>query len=113
MRCALRYDPAEEFVNQTVSAWGEMQSLNEEPSYKETDLNRGNRTFFRGYKMAMDEAVASLRNALFDYTDEDTDDSEILQGFIENVTADICMALFSLLDEQMEMEDEKYEQEAD
>ena len=35
MRCALSYDENKELMDQKVAAWGEMQSLEEDPVYKE------------------------------------------------------------------------------
>lgn len=35
MRCALSFDENKELMDQKVAAWGEMQSLEEDPVYKE------------------------------------------------------------------------------
>lgn len=35
MRCALSFDEDKSLIDQKVSSWGEMQSMKEEPAYKE------------------------------------------------------------------------------
>lgn len=51
MRCALNFDSEKDLVEQDLSAWGEYQSLSEEPSYKEIDIvSEREKNFFKGYK---------------------------------------------------------------
>ncbi|MCQ2558846.1 MAG: hypothetical protein MJ135_06990, partial [Oscillospiraceae bacterium] len=83
-----------EFLAQKVSAWGEMQSLEEEPAYKESDIkDEQERAFFCGYKYAVDELVSLIKDDTSEWTKEDI--KEIMIG-------NICMNLFSILDQQGE-----------
>lgn len=43
MRCALSFDEDKDLIDQKVAAWGEMQSLKEEPCYREEDIADGRR----------------------------------------------------------------------
>jgi hypothetical protein len=94
MRCSLKYNKEQHFNEQMVEAWGEMQSVNDEPSYKESDLNKENALYFRAYKLAMDSAIG-----LFGIIHEE---EELREEFEAMCAGDICMLLFSLLDEQGE-----------
>lgn len=98
MRCALRYDDETRFAEQKVSAWGELQSLAEEPSYKEAELSKENSAIFTAYKMAMDDAVDN-----YEACSEAGYDVDV---FKRMCAGSICELLFSLLDEQGENEDE-------
>ena len=93
MRCALSYDDNKTFSSQKVSAWGEMQSLSEEPCYKEEDIESiTDKEYLIGYKMAMDDISAML------YEIED-EERELLERAI---SGGIAMQLFSILDKQEE-----------
>lgn len=98
MRCDLDYDPEKMFSEQKVEAWGVMQSLTEEPCYREEDIKDPlNLLYFRGYKAAVDESIVALSEILFD-------DIGSIEEFKEWCAANICMLLFSILDEQSENE---------
>ena len=61
MRCALSYDENKDLTDQKLSAWGEMQSLEEDPAYKEEDIkDEKEREYFFGYKMAVDDMCKNL-----------------------------------------------------
>lgn len=94
MRCALSFNDNKTLVNQDVSAWGEMQALSEEPSYKEQDIkSNGDKDYLLGYKMAMDDVLASLEAI------EDEEERDYLKRV---VYGDVAMQLFSILDRQGE-----------
>lgn len=97
MRCALMYDVNEFFSEQKVAAWGEMQSLTEEPSYKETDLDEKNALYFTAYKSAMDDAIINYNECL--------DKDFVTEEFKKLCAGSICELLFSLIDEQEEEND--------
>lgn len=99
MRCALSFDEDKSLIEQKVSAWGEMQSLKEEPAYKEEDIkDKEDAEFFRGYKSAVDEACNLLDTMVED--EELTEDvSEHLQRCL---AGSIVELLFSILDYEEE-----------
>ena len=119
MRCTLDYEDDKTFEEQSVNAWGVMQSLSEDPCYREDDIkDPRDRAYFCGYKAAIDESINSLRDILFDYFEDDnesddyresvydeSDSDEILKKFKEWCSANICMMLFSILDAQTEREE--------
>ena len=99
MRCALSFDEDKDLIDQKVAAWGEMQSLDEEPCYKEEDI-RGERqqTFFIGYKAAMSKACNDI-NLL----EKDGVLTENVSLSLQRLMAgNIAMILFSMLDSQEE-----------
>ena len=94
MRCALDFDENKPLFDQNVNAWGEMQSLSEEPSYREEDIKDDkDKEFFRGYKYACDEICNYL---------EDLDDNELSNDIQTCMAGNIAMQLFSILDNQEE-----------
>lgn len=97
MRCALSYDPEKTFFDQKLSAWGEMQSLNEEPGYKETDIKSDKeQIFFSGVKFAMD-----FVNNLADNMEEDGMISDDAADFIrQDICSELALNLFSILDNE-------------
>ncbi len=102
MRCAMDFDENKKLSDQNVAAWGENQSLQEEPAYKEEDIkHEESKEFFRGYKMALDDMCKEL-------------EFEVGEGIISNrqsdmtqalVCSDLCMLLFSILDNESCEED--------
>ena len=97
MRCALSYDENKELSEQSLSAWGEMQSLDEDPGYKEADIaSEKERAYFKGFKAACDSVCHDL-DALVD----DEEISEEASGNIQALMAgELAMQLFSILDYQ-------------
>ena len=99
MRCALSYDESKDLVDQKLSAWGEMQSLEEDPAYKEEDIkDEKERECFLGYKMACDEICKDIDNLVEDGTMSE-EASDHLQALM---AGSIAMQLFSILDNQEE-----------
>ena len=99
MRCALSYDENKDLIDQKLSAWGEMQSLEEDPVYKEEDIkDEKEREYFLGYKMACDEICKDIDNLV-----EDEMMSEEASDHLQALMAgSIAMQLFSILDNQEE-----------
>lgn len=97
MRCAIDFDENKMLIEQEVNAWGEMQSLDEEPAYKEKDIkSEKGRAFFFGYKAALDDACCMLDNFVeFGEIEEET--SERMQQWL---AGNLCMQLFSILDDE-------------
>ena len=101
MRCALQYNEKKELAMQKVKAWGEMQSLEDEPSYKEEDLTEESRTWFHGFKCAIDYAINDLKYNMFmsepcGFVQDEIDrEVRILIG-------EVAMMLFVLIDEQID-----------
>ncbi len=107
MRCELQYDKNESFINQSVNAWGELQSLKEEPAYREEDIkDEGDRQFFRGYKYAVDRMIRNVENIIDDQFDDVYCDGirkamdDLVEELKSDASGDICMLLFSILDNQ-------------
>lgn len=99
MRCAIKIDEEKSLYKQKVSAWGELQSLNEEPGYKEEDIkSEADKKFFEGYKFAFDEVDSILKNAI----EEDTISEDEADDIRTSMSGSLCMMLFSILDEQEE-----------
>lgn len=99
MRCALSYDESKDLIDQKLSAWGEMQSLEEEPAYKEEDIkDEKEKECFAGYKMACDEFCKDLDNCVKDemISEEASDHLQTL------MVGSLAMQLFSILDNQEE-----------
>lgn len=97
MRCAIDYDENKPLIEQEVKAWGEMQSLKEEPAYKESDIKSANaKAFFLGYKAALDDACSVLDNFV-DFNEIEEETSERMQQWL---AGDMCMQLFSILDDE-------------
>lgn len=95
MRCELQFDAEKKLINQNVSAWGVMQSLNEELAYKEEDIkDKEDAEFFRGYKSAIDEAC-NLLDTMVEDEELAEDVSEHLQRCL---AGSIVELLFSILD---------------
>ena len=97
MRCALSFNEDERLYDQEVSAWGEMQSMNEEPSYKESDIaDPGDKRLFEGMKWMIDEVYSDLECM--------EDDGMITEEASEHLQAlmsgNLAMMLFSILDRQ-------------
>jgi hypothetical protein len=97
MRCALSFDENTALYEQKVKAWGELQSLDDEPAYKEDDIvNEYDKAFFRGVKTA------------FDYVCNELDEMVELGELAENtshyiqsgMSGELCMHLFSIIDNQ-------------
>lgn len=106
MRCALDYDENKLFTEQNVNAWGELQSVKEEPAYKEEDIkDRYDKGFFRGYKAALDQ----IRTELDLLVEDGLSATEIFDEVQIYMDGDLCMLLFSILDEQL-CREEKEEQ---
>lgn len=109
MRCALQFDPEHDFAFQKVNAWSTMQSMKDEPSYREDDINNKiDKAYFDGYKSACDDVIRDVvawaeNDATGRLTDENGD---ILPGVVEDIkdiiSSSICEVLFSILDEQIE-----------
>ena len=99
MRCALSYDENKDLIDQKLSAWGEMQSLEEDPAYKEEDIkDEKEREYFLGYKTACDEICKDIDNLV-----EDEMMSEEASEHIQTLMAgSLAMQLFSILDNQEE-----------
>lgn len=102
MRCAIYFDESKPLVEQEVMAWGEMQSLDEEPSYKESDIkDEAEKKRFEGYKKGFDDVCTDLENLVSDGVI-----SEYQSGEIQNrMCSDLGMALFSILDNEIEEDD--------
>lgn len=99
MRCAIDFDENKPLLDQKVRAWGEMQSLNDEPEYREEDIKDvRERNFFQGYKMALDDVCGILLNCVDD-GEIDEESSNYIQGLM---SGDLCELLFSILDNQEE-----------
>lgn len=104
MRCAIDFDETKPLQEQLVNAWGELQILTEEPGYKEEDIKeKSARDFFYGYKCAFDDFCTVISNLV-----EDGDVSEELSDEIQmRMGGELCMQLFSILDNEVDMEDEE------
>lgn len=99
MRCALSFDENKDLIDQKLSAWGEMQSLEEEPAYREENIkDEEQKEYFFGYKMAVDDMCKNL-NMLIDSGDISEDASDELQAYM---AGELAMQLFSILDYQEE-----------
>lgn len=97
MRCALSYDENKALIDQKVAAWSEMQSLKENPAYKEEEIrDKRDQEYLLGYKMAIDDVCDNLK-LLVDEGEITEEASERLQRFM---AANIAMQLFSILDNQ-------------
>lgn len=101
MRCALSFDENKELIDQKLAAWGEQQSLEEDPAYKEEDI-KGEKeaAYFRGFKAAVDEVCHDLE-ALVDDEIISEEASDHLQALM---AGELAMQLFSILDYQEEDE---------
>ncbi|MCF0260645.1 MAG: hypothetical protein HUJ54_12375 [Erysipelotrichaceae bacterium] len=106
MRCAVYIDENKDLISQNVKAWGELQSLNEEPCYREEDIKSAvDKAEFAGYKMALDDVIASAED-LTDLADAAAYGclSSGLKRFVEDIKdrcyGNLCMLLFSIIDNQ-------------
>lgn len=101
MRCALKCDKETLFKDQSLCAWGEMQSLKEEPEYREEDIkDKRDIAYFYGFKSGLDEARIDLENLL-----EDGEVSEEAYSFLRRLfEGELAMQLFIILDHQKEEE---------
>lgn len=99
MRCALSFDENKELIDQKLAAWGEMQSLEEDPAYKEEDIkDEKEAEYFRGFKAAFDVVCKDLESLV-----EDEDISEEASDEFQAIMAgELAMQLFSILDNQEE-----------
>lgn len=102
MRCAIYFDESKPLAEQEVMAWGETQSLDEEPSYKESDIkDEAQEKRFEGYKTAFDDVCTDLDNLVSDGVI-----SEYQSGEIQNrMCSDLGRTLFSILDNEIEEDD--------
>ena len=99
MQCAIDFDENIPLAEQNVKAWGEMQSLDEEPAYKEEDIKDDNaKKFFLGYKCAMDDVCNSL-DSLVSAGELKQKKADEIQKYM---AGDLCMCLFSILDDEIE-----------
>ena len=99
MRCALSYDKETDFSQQKVNAWGEMQSLEEEPCYREDEIeSETDRAFFHGFKCGIDEALHDIDMLIEDGELEE----DKREDFLELFAGELAMQLFSILDHQEE-----------
>lgn len=97
MRCAIDFDENKPLREQEIKAWGELQSLKEEPAYKESDIkNDKSKNFFLGVKYAFDEVRTALDN-LEEYEELNEDQNKIIQA---HMSGSLCEILFSILDEE-------------
>lgn len=104
MRCAIDFDENKPLADQNVRAWGEMQSLEEEPEYKEEDIKGiPEKNFLHGYKCALDDVCNTLANFVEDGQLPEAVSNEMQLWF----GGDLCMQLFSILDEEACEEDEE------
>lgn len=107
MRCAIKFDKSKALADQEVKAWGELQSLKDEPEYKESDIKGAdNKMFFFSYKCAMDDTWADLDSMVFDevLTEEQANS---IKSCME---ANLYMILFDLLDgEDEDVDDIEWE----
>lgn len=99
MRCAVEFDENKPLCDQEIKAWGEMQSLEEEPGYRESDIkDEREQEFFRGYKFAFDTVCTILDNLTDEIHEELTQEqSEEIQRWMNG---ELCEVLFSILDNQ-------------
>ena len=99
MRGALSFDENKDLLDQELSAWGEMQSTDEEPCYKESDIeDERDAAFFRGVKAAMDSVCTDLDNLV-----EDGELSQDTSDYLQVLMAgELAMYLYSILDNQEE-----------
>lgn len=101
MRCALKFDEKVSLSVQKLSAWGEMQSLDEDPEYREEDIEDEKMAeWFRGYKYAIDDVCTDLENAV----EEGIITKEALEELESYFSGQVCTALFSILDEEVNNE---------
>jgi len=97
MRCAVDFDENKPLYDQEIKAWGELQSLEEEPCYRESEIkSKDEQEFFKGYKFALDSVCNILHNMEFDETITEEQSNEI-QLFM---SGELCMMLFSILDNE-------------
>lgn len=103
MRCALNFDSETDLKEQKIAAWGELQALDEEPSYKEEDIkDLEDKAYFHGFKCGIDEACHDLDTLL-----EDEEISKEVYDYLNSVFAgELAMQLFSILDHQACEEEE-------
>lgn len=99
MRCALSFDENKPLYEQEIAAWGEMQSLKDEPAYKESDIkDEQEKALFRGSKIMAEEVATTIEGM-----QEDGDISEEAVEHIEAcIQGELAMMLFSILDNQEE-----------
>ena len=102
MRCAITFDENKPLYNQKVKAWGEMQSLKEDPAYKEEYIKSDkNKNFFDGYKYAFDD----MRNTLNFLVDEQEITKEQSEEIQTHLSGSLCEMLFSILDNEENTDD--------
>lgn len=103
MRCAIDFDETKPLMEQNIRAWGEMQSTEEEPAYKEEDItDQRDKNYLFGYKCAFDDVDNELKNLVL----EEILTEEQLKEIETYMCGDLCMMLFSILDEQTCREEE-------
>jgi len=99
MRCALSIEENKPLYQQEIKAWSEMQSTKESPAYKESEIkSKEEQEFFSGYKFALDNIYAALNSLLH----EEVINSEQIEYIKNYMSGDLCMLLFSILDNQEE-----------
>lgn len=97
MRCALCWNEDKALADQSVSAWGELQSLKETPSYKEADIrDSGDRRYFHGYKAAIDDVVTDVE----ELKEGNEISDETYEWLMHVLAGKVAMLLFSILDSQ-------------
>lgn len=97
MRCAIDFDENKPLMDQNIRAWGEMQSLDEEPAYKEEDItDKRDKDYLFGYKCAFDDADSILNY----FVAAELITEEQLEEIERHMCGYLCMMLFSILDEQ-------------
>lgn len=99
MRCALSFDEARDLTDQNLSAWGELQSLDEPPAYREEDIKGEyeKETFF-GYKMACDNTMMILK----DLVEDEEMSEQASDHFQACMFGDLASQLVGILDNQEE-----------
>lgn len=103
MRCAVYFEEEKPLAEQEIKAWGEMQSLDEEPEYKESDIkSEYDKAFLHGYKCAFDDVC----NILYCLKLEKVIKKKHRNAIELRMSGDLCMQLFSILDNQFCEEDD-------
>lgn len=97
MRCAIWFDESKALWDQEIAAWGEMQSFEEKPSYREKDIKGElERGFFKGCKVMAEEVCTMVGNMY-----EDGEIGANAADYIrESMHGELVMQLFSILDNQ-------------
>jgi hypothetical protein len=98
MRCALSFDENTALYEQKVKAWGELQSLDDEPAYKEEDIvDKEARVFFHGLKVAFETVANDLDDMVEDEEITEDASNKIQRG----MCAELALHLFRIIDHQI------------